>query len=127
MYNNYSNYINTDDRPKYNKLSNASNSPRNIDSLFDYNDKRSVDDDDNIVDKEVYKNNSRDSSFNSNKTSITITRDTTSYYTTKVDIFGELVEQNYNADKLGTFGEAMRTYKVLCYNDICLWIVQNPK
>jgi hypothetical protein len=38
----------------------------------------------------------------------------------------ELVQQDCDA-KLDKFGEAIRKYKALCYKDICLWIVQNPK
>jgi hypothetical protein len=30
-------------------------------------------------------------------------------------------------DELDEFGEARRKYKVLCYEDICLWIIKNPK
>ncbi len=38
----------------------------------------------------------------------------------------ELVQQDCDAE-LDKFGEAIRKYKALCYEDIYLWIVQNPK
>jgi hypothetical protein len=44
-----------------------------------------------------------------------------------VDDSGQPVEQNYDATELDEFGEAKRKYKALCYEDIRIWIVQNPK
>jgi hypothetical protein len=38
----------------------------------------------------------------------------------------KLVQQDCDA-KLNKFREAIQKYKALCYKDICLWIVQNPK
>ena len=34
---------------------------------------------------------------------------------------------NYYTAELGEFEEPIRRYIALCYEDICLWIVQNPK
>jgi hypothetical protein len=35
--------------------------------------------------------------------------------------------ENFNDAEPGGFEEAKRKYKALCYEDICLWIVRNPK
>ncbi|KAG9232492.1 FluG domain-containing protein [Amylocarpus encephaloides] len=36
-------------------------------------------------------------------------------------------EPNYDDTELDEFGEAKRKYKALCYEDIRIWVVQNPK
>ena len=56
-----------------------------------------------------------------------MTEDTDDCSTAEVDGFGEPVRQACDAAELDEFGEARRKYKALCYEDICLWIVQNPK
>jgi hypothetical protein len=37
------------------------------------------------------------------------------------------VRQSGDADELNEFREARRRYKALYYEDICLWIIKNPK
>jgi hypothetical protein len=37
------------------------------------------------------------------------------------------VQQACDAAKLDEFGEAIQKCKAFCYEDICLWIVKNPK
>jgi len=56
-----------------------------------------------------------------------MTEDADDRYTVEVDELGEPVRQACDAAELDEFGEATRKYKALCYEDICLWIVQNPK
>ena len=56
-----------------------------------------------------------------------MTEDTDDCYTAEVDELGEPVRQACDAAELDEFREAVRKYKALCYEDICLWIVQNPK
>jgi len=34
---------------------------------------------------------------------------------------------SYDGDDLGNFSELVRLYKAICYEDVRLWIVQNPK
>jgi hypothetical protein len=53
--------------------------------------------------------------------------DTGNCDTAEVDEYGEPVQQNCNDAAINDATEAKRTYKALCYEDICLWIVQNPK
>jgi hypothetical protein len=69
----------------------------------------------------------RNSGYNSDRTDITMTDDTDNCFTAEVDGAGRPVRQSGAADELDEFGEARRKYKVLCYEDICLWIVKNPK
>jgi hypothetical protein len=40
---------------------------------------------------------------------------------------GESILQPCTGVKHDEFGEAIRQYKALCYEDICVWIVQNPR
>jgi hypothetical protein len=115
-YNNYDNDSDAGDGPEYED-----------DGLFDCDDERSVEDDDNAADKEMYENGGPNSGYSSNGTSATMTEDTPNYYTAEVDEIGEPVQQNCDAAELDEFGEAIRKYKALSYEDICLWIVQNPK
>jgi hypothetical protein len=69
----------------------------------------------------------RDSGYSSDRTDVTMTEDTDDCFTVELDGAGQPVRQNGDADELDEFGEARRKYKALCYEDICLWIVRNPK
>jgi hypothetical protein len=125
-YNNYDNDSDDDDGPEYDDDSNAGDGPEyDDDGLFDCDDERSVYDDDSAADKETSENGGPDSGYSSDGTSVTMTEDTAN--TAEIDEIGEPVRQNSDAAELDEFGEAIRTYKALCYEDICLWIVQNPK
>jgi hypothetical protein len=75
----------------------------------------------------MYENGGPNSGYISNGTSVTMTEDIPNYYTAEVDEIGEPVQQNCDAAELDEFGEAIRKYKAPCYEDICLWIVRNPK
>ena len=100
------------------------------DDLFD-DDQDSLDsDDDNTAEEDTDRSVDRDSGYNSDGTDVTMTEDTDTCYTTEVGEFGEPARQDCDAaefDEFDEFGEAKQKYKALCYEDICLWIVQNPK
>jgi hypothetical protein len=68
-----------------------------------------------------------DSGYASDESDVTMTEDTDKCYTTKLDESGKPLRQTSNAAERGDFEEAKRKYKALCYEDIYLWIVQNPK
>jgi len=68
-------------------------------------------DDDDAAAEDTDETTDRDSSYNTDETEVTMT---------------EPVWQNCDAE-LDEFGEAIQKYKALCHEDICLWIVQNPK
>jgi hypothetical protein len=48
-------------------------------------------------------------------------------YAAEADMPGEPSPRDSDAADLDVFGEAIRKYKALCYEDICLWVVQNPR
>ncbi|KAH9203768.1 hypothetical protein DL95DRAFT_418785 [Leptodontidium sp. 2 PMI_412] len=105
--------------------SNADDSPGSDDDMiFDSEDDRS---DDGAADEDMDEYSGPDSGYNSDKTDVTMTEDTDKCYTTEFDECGEPLRHNLDAAKPSEFEEAKRKYKALCYEDICLWIVQNPK
>jgi hypothetical protein len=78
----------------------------------DYNDESDAGDGLELdVDEDIDENAGYDSGYGPEKTDVTMTEDT----------------EDCDAAELDEFGEAIRKYKTLCYEDICLWIVQNPK
>lgn len=104
----------------YNDNSDAGDGPKfDVDDLFNSDDK---------AHKEINKDTGCDSGYGTTEeTDVTMTEDVDDYYTAEVDESGEPVQQACDATKLDEFGEAIRNCKALCYKDICLWIVQNPK
>lgn len=68
--------------------------------------------------------------YDSDGTDNTATKDTANYYTSEVNDSGEpvrtstLKQQIQDPDELR---EPVREFKALCYEDICLWIVKDPK
>ncbi|KAH9204046.1 hypothetical protein DL95DRAFT_529410 [Leptodontidium sp. 2 PMI_412] len=94
------------------------------DIIFDSEDDRS---DDGAADEDMDEYSGSDSGYNSDRTDVTMTEDTDKCYTAEIDECGEPLRQNLDAAKPSDFEEAKRKYKALCYEDICLWIVQNPK
>jgi hypothetical protein len=107
----------------YDDESDASDGPEyDDDSLFSFGFG-----DDNLLDEGTDGNADQDGGYNTDGTDVTMTEDTDDCYTAEVDELGEPVQQACDAVELDEFGEATRKYKALCYEDICLWIVQNPK
>jgi hypothetical protein len=104
----------------YDNKSDASDSPKfDVDDFFDSNDE--------AVDEGINKDTSYNSSYGTEETDVTMTEDANNCYTAKADESEEPAQQAYDAAKLDEFREAIRKYKALCYEDICLWIVQNSK
>jgi hypothetical protein len=66
-----------------------------------------------------------DSGYGTDGTDTTMTKDTRN--TSVLEIDEGSVPQTSTDAKYDEFGEAIRQYKALCYEDICLWIVQNPR
>jgi len=93
----------------------------------EYDEADLFDNDDDTVDEDRDESADHDSGYSSAGTDVTTTEGTDDCYTTEVDESGELVRQTCDAAELDEFGEATRKYKALCYEDICLWVVQNPK
>jgi hypothetical protein len=116
---------NADDGLEFDDDSDAGDGPEyENDLLFDSDD----DDNDATTDDEGTEETAdRDSGYNSDRTDVTMTKDTDDYFTVEVEGARRPVQQSGDADELDEFGEARRKYKALCYEDICLWIVKNPK
>jgi hypothetical protein len=121
---------NTDDGLEFDDDSDAGDGPEyENDLLFDSDDDATAaaDDDAATDDEGTEATADRDSGYNSDRTDVTMTEDTDDCFTVEVDGAGRPVRQSGDADELDEFGEARRKYKALCYEDICLWIVKNPK
>lgn len=67
-----------------------------------------------------------DSGYNSDRTDVLIVEDTDNNYTGKVEGSGEPM-RDCDTMELDESAETIRKYKALCYEDICLWIVRNPR
>ena len=93
----------------------------------DYDDGDLFEDDENAADEDTDETADRDSGYNTDVIEVTMTEHTDNCYMTEIDESAEPVRQNCDADELDEFREAIRKYKALCYEDICFWIVQNPK
>jgi hypothetical protein len=121
----YDNDSDADDEPECDDDSDAGDDPGSDDDvLFDSEDDGS---DDGAADEDMDEYGGPDSGYNSDGTDVTMTKDTDKCYTTELDECGQPLRQNSDAAEPGEFEEAKRKYKALCYEDICLWIVQNPK
>ena len=67
-----------------------------------------------------------DSGYSSDRDSF-MTESEVDSYLTEVDEVSDPVPRSVNITALAGFEEERRKWKALCYEDICLWIVQNPK
>lgn len=67
-----------------------------------------------------------DSDYGTDGTDTTMTKDTCNTSVLEIDE-GSVPQTSTGGAKYDEFGEAIRQYKALCYEDICLWIVQNPR
>lgn len=109
-----------DDSLDYDDDSDAGDGPEfDIDDVFDS--------DDEADEEEIDEDAGYDSGYGTEERDATMTDDTDDCSTAEVDELGEPPRQACDAAELDEFGEAIRKYKALCYEDICLWIVQNPK
>jgi hypothetical protein len=115
-----------DAEPECDDDSDADDDPGSDDDvLFDSEDDGS---DDGTAGEGTVLHGRLDSGYNSDGTDVTMTEDTDKRYTTELDACGQPLRQNSDdAAEPGEFEEAKRKYKALCYEDICLWIVRNPK
>jgi hypothetical protein len=111
-----------DDGLGYDDNSDTGGGPEYDDILFDSDDDESADED-SLSDEST----GRNSGYSSDGTDVTITEATDDYYPVEVDGTRRPVRQNRNTGELTASGEAVRRCKALCYKDICLWIVKNPK
>lgn len=68
-----------------------------------------------------------DSGYGTDGTNTAMAEDTNDGCIIEISGSGESVPQICTGVKHDEFGEAIRQYKALCYEDICLWIVQNPR
>jgi len=114
---------------EYDNNSDAGDGPEyDDDDLFDYDhDSLAGDGDDHTADEGMDESGDPDSGYGTDGTDVTMTEDTDNCYTAEIDESREPERQTCNAAELDELGEAIRKYKALCYEDICLWIVQNPK
>jgi hypothetical protein len=113
------------DEPEYDSNNDASDSLRSDDDiLFNSKDDRS---DNGAADKDIDEYSGSNSGYNSDRTDVIITEDTDKCYTTEIDESREPLQQNSDAAEPGEFEKAKQKYKALCYKNICIWIVQNPK
>jgi len=68
-----------------------------------------------------------DSGYGTEQTDVTMTEDLDNPYVTELNQFTGQESQACDSTAADEFGEGQRMCKALCYEDICLWIVKNPK
>jgi len=98
---------------------------------------RDEDDPDDFEDTDVYESDDASNTMpaaaitatSTNESEITMTKDTADCHTVKLNNFGIPIQGHSPSHpiKLGQQQEPTRQYKALCYEDVCLWIVPNPK
>ncbi|RFU29061.1 hypothetical protein B7463_g7279, partial [Scytalidium lignicola] len=79
-------------------------------------------DNDNLVDEEM----GRDSGYSSEGSDM-MAEDADGCGTAEIDCAERPMPPKGDTAELDEYGEAIRQWKALCYEDICLWIVKNPK
>jgi hypothetical protein len=118
---------NADDGLEYDDDSDAGGPESDDDILFDSDDDETADEDD-LSDEGTDESADRDSGYSSDGNDVTMTEGTADCYPVEVDEAGRPVPQQHcDTAELNESGEAVRKCKALCYEDICLWIVKNPK
>ncbi|KAM3080999.1 hypothetical protein ACMFMG_004958 [Clarireedia jacksonii] len=96
-----------------------------LDNMTDIDDDCSEHDDDNI-DNDLDYRGAPDSGYGTEREETYRERWADHKSTVETQSSTDLLQQSHN-DEYNEFGDAIRKYKALCYEDICLWIVQNPK
>ena len=93
----------------------------------DHDDNLNYDELDTDTDDSTSDGNNPDSGYGTDGSENIVTDDTGTCYNAELDGLEEPIRKNCDAAELDEFGEPIRRYKALCYEDICLWIVRNPK
>ncbi|KAH8586626.1 hypothetical protein B0O99DRAFT_602324 [Bisporella sp. PMI_857] len=118
---------NADDSLEYDDNSAASDGfESNNDFLFDSDNDETADKDD-FFHKGTDRKAGHDSGYSSGETDVIITENTNDCYPVEVNGAERLVQQNCNVDDFNEFKKTIRKCKALCYENICFWIVKNPK
>ncbi|KAG4027417.1 hypothetical protein MFRU_030g00530 [Monilinia fructicola] len=68
-----------------------------------------------------------DNDYSSNRRDTAMAKGTNDSCATEINASGIPTPQACSDTTYNDFGEPIRQYKALCYEDICLWIVQNPQ
>ena len=126
--------VDANDGLEYHDDSDAADDPQYDDDLIfdsddsdDDGDGGNADDDNDLHDKGTDKSAGRDSGYSSDRTDAISMEDSNDCYPMEVDEAGWAVQQDCSVAELDELEEATRKYKALCYEDICIWIVKNPK
>ena len=120
---------NTTDNLKYNNDSNTDNdSEYNDDLLFNSDDNNNTTTDDNdLFKKGTDEGINYNNSYNSDEINVIIMKNTHDCQSINVDRARWLMWLNCDMNEINKFGKVIQKYKVLCYENICLWIIKNPK
>ena len=128
-HNNNSHNI-TDDL-KYNNDSNTDDDFEYNNNLFNSDDNAATTNDNDLfkkgMDKGTDKGINHDNDYSSNRIDVIMTKDTHNCQSINVNGARQPVQLNCNMNKVNKFGEVIQKYKVLCYENICLWIMKNLK
>lgn len=124
-----------DNGVEYNDDSDAGNGPNyddDIDCAGHADNGEEDAEDDAVAHSDLFRrgaveNADQDSGYNSDETDTLIREGSDNCSAVGTDGPGEPRPQDCDAADLDEFGEAIRKYKALCYEDICLWIVRNPR
>ena len=125
------NSCNVTDDLKYNNDSDTDNDSGYDDNLSNSDNNTATINDDDLFKKGMNEGMNEgtncDSGYNSNGIDVTMTENTYDCQLINIDRAKQPVWLNCNIDKVDEFGEVIWKYKALCYKDICLWIMKNPK
>jgi len=94
--------------------------------IFDSDNEGSAEDE-TVPDRTVAGSSYTDSGYSSDKSDVTMTEDRADCYPVEVEDGSSPFQRREGAPALDDVEEEIRKWKVLCYEDITLWIVQNPK